>query len=164
MLLDQIRSAIDKADTAYYRTDTWPLMTDAEYDALKARLRELDPHDPRLTRVGVPYDPNDIGFKVIHKIPMGSLDNVDNGVLGIADLYENWHRKLGCANGLDIMMSCKIDGSSIVLNYENGRLVSAATRGNGTTGEDITANAVLFQGVPPIVDPQRWTTRATCIC
>ena len=147
MNLPELQSTIDKCDVAYYRTETLSIMTDAEYDSLKRDLREQCPDDPRLTRVGPPYSAVEIGTKVPHKIPMGSLDNVDSGILGVAATYTSWCKKLDIID-LNIMMSLKIDGSSIVLNYDNGRLISATTRGNGIMGEDVTTNAALFHGVP----------------
>lgn len=150
--IDQIRSRIDKADSAYYRNGSSSIMTDEEYDALKIALRKLDPDDERLVRVGVPYSPEEIGSKVKHKVPMGSLDNVDNGIAGYDAWYHNIVSKLIDASpNPTIMASLKIDGASICASYEDGKLVRVVSRGNGEVGEDITANAVNFQYLPTVL-------------
>jgi len=142
--LAELRSAIDRADTAYYRGQA--IMPDAEYDALKRQLRDFAPDDPRLTRVGPPYSDQEIGLKTKHSIPMGSLDNTDGGILGVDDWYEGITAKL--ATNPELVVSLKIDGSSIAAEYERGSLVRVLTRGNGEVGEDITKNARMFHGLP----------------
>lgn len=150
LTLPEIRSLIDKADSLYYRPGLTSPLTDEEYDDLKEQLRALAPGDERLTRVGLPYDPQELDTKVTHTIPMGSLDNTDDGILG----YETWikwlHEKLGL-DELEIYASLKIDGASICATYRQGKLVRVATRGNGMVGEDITANAINFAGLPIIL-------------
>ena len=148
--LPEIQLLIDKADQRYYREGQSELITDEQYDALRAGLKEHDPNDSRLTRVGVPYDVNELRDKVPHQIPMGSLDNTDDGIAG----YEDWYRKTCKALGVEntrIVASLKIDGGSLRLRYVKGRLVEAVTRGNGEVGENITANAANFIGVPTIL-------------
>ena len=149
--LVEIQLLIDKAAQRYYRTDNQnAIMTDECYDILVAELRKLKPDDERLTRVGIPYSIDELRSKISHPIPMGSLDNTDEGILG----YEKWLdgvlSKLGVATAA-VCASLKIDGGSIRLRYENGRLVEAATRGNGEVGENITANVANFQGVPTVL-------------
>lgn len=148
--LPEIQSLIDKADQRYYREGQSELITDEQYDALRVGLKELNPDDPRLTRVGIPYNVNELRDKVPHQIPMGSLDNTDDGIIG----YEDWYRKTCKALGVEdtrIIASLKVDGGSLRLRYVKGRLVEAVTRGNGEVGENITANAVNFAGVPTIL-------------
>lgn len=161
--LAQLQSKIDKAAQLYYAGTNRTGITDREYDELLARLREIAPNDERLTRVGPPYDPEDMRTKVQHPIPMGSLDNTEGGIEG----YEEWYDQLPLAMpqaqatsairftmsklGTDISASLKIDGSSIRLKYEKGRLVEAATRGNGEVGETVTANVARFINVPTIL-------------
>ena len=149
--LVEIQLLIDKAAQRYYRTDNQnAIMTDECYDILIAELRKLKPDDERLTRVGIPYSTDELRNKISHPIPMGSLDNTDEGILG----YEKWLNgvlsKLGVATAA-VCASLKIDGGSIRLRYENGLLVEAATRGNGEVGENITANVANFQGVPTVL-------------
>ena len=87
--MSEIQLLIDKADQRYYREGQSELITDEQYDALRIGLKEHDPNDPRLTRVGIPYDVNELRDKVPHPIPMGSLDNTDDGIYG----YEDWYLK-----------------------------------------------------------------------
>ena len=141
--LCELRHQIDKAAQAYYRSDR-TLITDAQYDHLISQLRELAPDDFRLSRVGIPYDPSELRNKIKHPIPMGSLDNTDDGING----YDKWHGDVG---NVPVCASLKVDGSSIRLRYKNGVLVEAATRGNGEVGELITANVVSFKNVPTVL-------------
>ena len=144
--LSELRSQIDRASQAYYAPGCKPIISDTEYDALVANLREIAPEDPRLSQVGPVYSYAELRNKVQHRSMMGSLDNMPGGIDGFAE----WHADLCDKAGkpVDIILSLKLDGNSIELVYENGRLVQASTRGNGTVGDDITANAVLWQGVP----------------
>lgn len=139
---------IDKADAAYYRTgQSQSLISDAVYDAARNHLRTLCHDDPRLTRVGVQYDTSELRHKVTHTIPMGSLDNTDDGIVG----YDKWYDGILTKFNVDetaIFASLKIDGGSIRARYVDGQLVTVATRGNGAIGEDIAANAINFQYLP----------------
>jgi len=137
--LATLRHRIDKAAQAYYRHDGQ--IADAEYDDLIEQLRKQAPDDFRLTRVGIPYGPSELRSKTKHPIPMGSLDNTDDGISG----FSKWHGDVG---NVPVCASLKVDGSSIRLRYKGGVLVEAATRGNGEVGEIITANVVNFKNVP----------------
>lgn len=148
--LEEIRSRIDRADSAYHRPGLQPIMTDAEYDSLKTQLKQLYPTDERLTRVGVPYAAEDLRNKVEHTIPMGSLDNTDDGIIGFDPWYESITAKLG-ATEPPLVASVKVDGASIRARYENGVLAMVATRGNGEVGENITANGVNFAHLPTVL-------------
>lgn len=141
MDLATLRRNIDRAALAYYRADSSPIMSDAEYDRLITKLRSVAPDDFRLTRVGVPYNPEEMRSKIKHPIPMGSLDNTDDGIAG----FSKWH---GDVANQSFCVSLKVDGSSIRLRYRDGELVEAATRGNGEVGELITANVINFKNVP----------------
>ena len=145
--IEELRLLIDKADASYYRTDLQSSIPDSVYDAAKKRLKELAPDDERNTRIGWAFSVEDLRNKVEHSIPMGSLDNTDDGIIG----YEKWYR--GCCSKLNvgdtrIFASLKVDGSSIRARYENGKLKVVATRGNGEIGEDITINGINFQNLP----------------
>ena len=150
--LVRIQNKIDKAAQAYYRgSPSVGCMPDSEYDSLISELGKLNPGDERLTRVGVLYSAEDLRTKVLHPFPMGSLDNTDDGILG----FESWHESI--ANKLllkshnpdaSLLMSLKVDGSSVRAKYEDGKLVQVVTRGNGQQGEDITANGANFKGLP----------------
>lgn len=145
---NETRMLIDKADAAYYRIGrTQSLISDEIYDAARNHLRTMCPDDPRLTRVGVQYDTSELRNKVTHTIPMGSLDNTDDGIAG----YDKWYDWILTKLNVDettIFASLKIDGGSVRARYVDGKLITVATRGNGTIGEDITANAINFQYLP----------------
>lgn len=138
--------AIDEADAIYYGDSAGSGISDCEYDRLKASLREIDPHNERLVRVG--YNSDNFRNKVDHSIPMGSLDNTDNGIDG----FSVWFEGLSHVSSPLVMASLKIDGSSVSAVYKAGRLVRVATRGNGKTGEDITANGMYFVGLPHVLN------------
>lgn len=144
--INQLRTLIDKADAAYYSGGN-SIVDDHKYDESKRRLGELCPHDDRLTRVGLPYNKEDLRTKIFHPIPMGSLDNTDNSINGFLPWYNSMSDKVS-ANNPEIFASLKIDGSSIRAKYISGRLQSVSTRGNGTYGEDVTINAINFKYLP----------------
>lgn len=148
---NEFRLLLDKADNLYYRPGLTPFLTDAEYDIIKQKFRNHFPDNPALSRVGPPYSPEEIGNKAKHNIPMGSLDNTDDGILGFAPWLEWCQEKLGLAVPPRTMASLKVDGGSICASYKAGKLVRVTTRGNGEVGEDITANGVNFQGLPTVL-------------
>lgn len=148
--LSVVQALVDRADSAYYRQGLTPLMSDAEYDYLKTCLRKVSPNDERLTRVGVPYDASELRQKVKHTFPMGSLDNTDGGIDGLEPWYNSVCEKLGSKP--PICLSHKVDGASVRARYEDGKLVQVATRGNGSVGEDITANGSNFIGLPSVLN------------
>ncbi|MBX3200515.1 MAG: NAD-dependent DNA ligase LigA [Labilithrix sp.] len=133
---------------AYYNGQ--PLVTDAAYDALEDELRALDPENAVLKIVGAPVVVTE-WEKARHAIPMGSLNKVVNE----AELRQ-WAARcdqLGAESALapisnDLLVTEKLDGLSLAVNYERGRLVDAITRGDGHVGERITANARRMKGVP----------------
>jgi len=150
--ISRLRSAIDKIDSAYYTDGVAPLVTDEQYEMIKNQLKAICPDDVRFTRVGVPYTRANLRGKIKHNIVMGSLNNMDGGVGG----FDKWYGTL--SNGTNnpaLILSHKLDGNSIELNYEDGVLKSVVTRGNGEYGEDITANAVLWRGVPTNINYSR---------
>lgn len=150
LTLAETRILIEKADALYYRHNQQTILTDADYDAIKRHLRAISPEDELFLRVGVQYDADEIGTKVQHTIPMGSLDNTDDGILGYDPWYEATIAKLG-DEPAGILASLKVDGSSIRARYEHGKLVVVATRGNGELGENVTANGATFQYLPTIL-------------
>ena len=143
--LATLRSTIDRTAQLYYGGTTQT--TDSAYDKLIAQLRKLDPTDKRLTRVGPPYTAAELRTKTTHRMPMGSLDNTENGIAG----FEKWYRsvivKLGVSSA-DVHVSLKMDGSSIGCYYENGELAQVLTRGNGVVGDCVTSNAVKWKMLP----------------
>lgn len=141
----ELRAAIDRADYLYHN-GIESGVTDAVYDRMKARLRELAPNDDRLDRVGPPADVSTSPLtKVQHEVPMPSLNNAMS-----VDEFRTWIEALSSP---EVAVSYKLDGIAIDLRYEAGVLVRAATRGpQGATGSDITHSALRFHGVPRILD------------
>ncbi|MCH2366797.1 MAG: NAD-dependent DNA ligase LigA [Planctomycetes bacterium] len=115
-----------------------PELSDAEFDELIDKLKELDPHSEALAEVGAPIDLDQVGLPTKeHRIPMGSLDKVTEEKL------ELWVEKAGPL----FLIQEKLDGISLELEYQEGRLVDAITRGNGFTGEVVSHNAVHFSNI-----------------
>ncbi|OAM91771.1 NAD-dependent DNA ligase LigA [Termitidicoccus mucosus] len=137
--IEEIAAQIRNADLAYYNSDS-AMLEDAAYDALKDRLRQLAPGHDVLKVVGAV--PSEMLAKAKHAIPMGSLDKAMN-----QDEFAAWIRNMGFQNQM-LTVSMKMDGGSVALEYLNGRLIRAVTRGDGLIGEDITANARQFQNCP----------------
>ncbi|HYN47196.1 MAG TPA: NAD-dependent DNA ligase LigA, partial [Allosphingosinicella sp.] len=137
-----------------YHTDDAPEITDAEYDALVRRNAELEAEFPNLIRDDSPSAqvgaaPAAHLSKVGHALPMLSLDNAF-GEEEVAEFVARVRRYLNLADDAPVALTAepKIDGLSCSLRYEKGVLVLAATRGDGTTGEDVTANVRTIEDVP----------------
>jgi DNA ligase (NAD+) len=149
---------LTKARDAYY--NGVPIMPDAAYDALEDELRQYDPNHAFLKKVGAAAPVAGAWPKVHHTIPMSSLNKAqDNGGL------KAWFAS--CAPVGDTVVMDKLDGCSIALRYENRRLVQALTRGDGTTGEDITRNVLLMQGAVKVLPgnmPMTVHVRGEIIC
>ena len=140
-----LRNLILKAKHAYYYSGE-PVMSDAEYDALEDDLRLLAPDDPVLALVGSPVPSDTMLTKARHAMPMGSQSKVNS-----EEEFRAWYAK----NEVNaIHASLKGDGASAAAYYRDGQLVQAITRGDGTVGEDITANALRFKGLPAWVGAQ----------
>jgi DNA ligase (NAD+) len=137
--IDQLRDLILKAKHAYYFGPE-PIMSDAEYDSLEDELRMLAGDDPLLAMVGSPVPADSILTKARHAMPMGSQNKVNSEAE-----FRAWVEKSG---GPPLHVSLKGDGASAAAYYRGGQLVQAISRGDGVIGEDITANAIRFQGLP----------------
>ena len=151
--LARLAEATARAEIAYHRDDA-PEITDAEYDALKARNLALEARFPALKRDDSPSDrvgaAPAAGFgKIRHRVPMMSLSNAFSEE-DAGDFLASIRRFLGMDPGAPLPMFAepKIDGLSLSLRYEDGKLVEAATRGDGTTGEDVTRNARTLGDIP----------------
>src|SRR4030067_800190 len=140
-------------DELYYRQDE-PEISNAEYDRLRARNEEIDARFPHLVRDDSPSlkigaAPVEAFGKVQHSVPMLSLGNVFDEE-GVRDFLDRIKRFLGLASieGLAFTAEPKIDGLSITLRYENGKLTQGATRGDGYEGENVTANVRTIADIP----------------
>ncbi len=151
--LAHLAAEIARHDRAYHEHDA-PEITDAEYDALRARNAALETRFPGLIRPDSPSNrvgaPATSGFaKAAHGAPMLSLDNAFDAD-DFTVFTDRARRFLGLAADapLALVAEPKIDGLSVSLTYNHGRLVRAATRGDGMVGEDVTANIRTLKSVP----------------
>ncbi len=151
--LKRLASEIAHHDELYYRKDA-PEISDAEYDALRARNDEIEARFPHLVRDDSPSlrvgaAPIEAFGKVVHRVPMLSLGNVFDEE-GLRDFLDRIRRFLGLQSidGLAFTAEPKIDGLSITLRYENGKLIQGATRGDGYEGENVTANVRTIGDIP----------------
>lgn len=149
----KLAKEIARHDALYHGEDN-PEISDAEYDALRRELEQIEADYPALKTADSPSEKVGAapakGFKKVkHNIPMLSLGNVF-GEDDLSDFLAKIRRFLGLATDADIDIAAepKIDGLSCALRYENGVLVQAATRGDGSEGEDITANVKTIKSIP----------------
>jgi DNA ligase (NAD+) len=144
---------IERHDKAYYQEDA-PKISDAEYDVLRGRFNAIEARFPELVSSESPSQkvgaaPSGKFKKVRHAVPMLSLDNAfaEQDVLDFVGRIRRF-LKLGEDERIDFSAEPKIDGLSMSLRYEGGELVTAATRGDGAEGEDVTANIRTLEDVP----------------
>ena len=156
--LRALAAEIARHDVAYHQNDA-PEITDSEYDALRGRSDAIEAAFPYLVRDDSPSKRVGAvvsgGFgKVTHARPMLSLGNAFSEQ-DVADFLDSIRRflRLDETEELAIAAEPKIDGLSITLRYENGKFVQAATRGDGTTGENVTKNVLTFDDtqVPKVI-------------
>jgi len=151
--LARLADAIGRANRAYHAEDA-PEISDAEYDALKRRNAQIEARFPDLKRADSPSEqvgaaPSETFSKVRHEKPMLSLGNAFDDA-DVADFVRSVRVWLGLGGDAPLAFTVepKIDGLSLSLLYEAGRLIRAATRGDGETGEDVTANARTIDDIP----------------
>ena len=149
--LEHLAKEIAKADTSYYQNDD-PYLSDAEYDRLKHRNLDIEAKFPELIRADSPSlrvgAKVKSGFKkVTHSFPMLSLGDVFS-IEEVNDFVMTVKRFLNTAKDIAFLSEPKIDGLSFSARYENGIFVKGATRGDGTTGEDITENLRTIKQLP----------------
>lgn len=140
--IKEIEDLLTSARNAYYNSDS-TILDDAEYDALENELRSLEPNHVLLKEVGA--EPNSHFPKVKHSIPMGSLHKVQN-----EEQWNEWTKRLSqeeFPNSTLLAVTEKFDGISVALQYINGKLTAALTRGDGVTGEEITRNILKMKNV-----------------
>ncbi len=152
--LERLAREIAEHDRRYHGEDA-PSISDAEYDALKRRNDAIEKRFPDLVRSDSPSlrvgsAPAEGFGKVTHKIPMLSLDNAfeDGDVREFVGRIRRFLKLDPLQGAIAITAEPKIDGLSLSLRYENRKLVSAATRGDGTVGENVTRNAMTVSDIP----------------
>ncbi|MDZ7653354.1 MAG: NAD-dependent DNA ligase LigA [Burkholderiaceae bacterium] len=152
----QLRADLARYDHAYYVLDA-PLVPDAEYDRLFRELQALEAAHPELITADSPTQrvagaPSSAFAEVRHAVPMLSIrTETDVSDAGAIAFDARVRRELGLAEDappVDYAVELKFDGLAISLRYEHGLLVRAATRGDGTVGEDVTANVRTIKSIP----------------
>ena len=132
---------IEEAARAYYNLP-FQVMSDDEYDSLVEELRALEPDHPLLYKVGA----RPMGITFEHSIPAGSQEKLKN-----KGAYDKWIAQAQGLNCQKYARGLKLDGLTVVLDYECGKLKRALLRGDGKYGEDITANVVTMKNVKTIL-------------
>ena len=165
--LARLAAEIAHHDRLYY-AEAAPEISDAEYDELRRRNAAIEARFPALKRADSPSErvgvaPAASFAKVTHSTPMLSLDNAfaEQDVRDFFASIRNFFRRpedlaLVAEDTVEIMAEPKIDGLSAALRYEAGRLVLGATRGDGVTGEDVTANIRTIRTVPTRLAGTDW--------
>ena len=161
--IKELRALIKEHNIAYYEKDA-PVISDAQWDTLMRELRDLETQFPDNELTDSPTEtiggaPNKIFAPVKHSVPMMSLDNA----FDIKEL-EQWtqkaQRKLENEQVIkELVCELKFDGLAISIRYEDGYLIQAATRGDGSVGEDVTHNVLTIadipheiKGAPPVLE------------
>jgi DNA ligase (NAD+) len=151
--LKRLAAEIAGHDKRYYQQDE-PTISDAEYDELRKRNAALEAQFPELVLANSPSKsvgaaPQEKFGKVLHRVPMLSLGNAFDDS-DVEEFLGRVRRFLNLATDAEIEVTAepKIDGLSISLRYENGKLVQAATRGDGAEGENVTVNVMTIADVP----------------
>lgn len=149
--LERLRVQIEQYDYHYYVLDE-PQVPDSEYDRLFRELQALEAEHPELVSADSPTQrvggkPLDAFDEVRHRVPMLSLDNALSAE-AMADFDRRVRERLGREGDILYAAEPKLDGLAISLRYERGQLVQAATRGDGTRGENVTQNVRTIASVP----------------
>lgn len=149
--VQQLRAQLALYNHQYYVLDT-PTVPDADYDAIYQQLQQLEQQYPQLVTPDSPTQrvgatPLDKFGQVAHQIPMLSLDNAFDAA-DFQAFYQRMADRLDQQVQFDFCAEPKLDGLAVSIRYEDGKLVQAATRGDGFTGEDITANVRTIRCVP----------------
>src|ERR1700744_6280608 len=148
--IEALREKIRHHEYQYFVLDT-PEITDQEFDQLTKQLKDLEAEHPALLTSDSPTQrvggkPREGFVKVRHSSPMLSLDNTYN-----EEELRDWERRVHELNGrqeVDYVCELKLDGMSLALIYEDGKLERGVTRGDGTVGEDVTLNIRTVRSVP----------------
>tara|TARA_B100000902_G_scaffold39149_1_gene46582 strand:- start:8621 stop:10645 length:2025 start_codon:yes stop_codon:yes gene_type:complete len=150
--IQELRTEIRRHNVAYYDSDS-PSISDEEWDYLMRELRNLEAkypesYDPASPTENVGGTPSQIFAPVQHSVPMMSLDNAfDDSELD--QWVKKIERRLETSSGIsEFCCELKFDGLAISIRYEDGKLVQAATRGDGSIGEDVTHNVLTIRDIP----------------
>ncbi|MFB0515352.1 MAG: NAD-dependent DNA ligase LigA [Candidatus Neomarinimicrobiota bacterium] len=154
--IEDLRRQIEEHNVRYYVYDS-PTISDAEYDALMRELEALEAVHPELItpdsptqRVGA--EPQSELATVGHRVPMLSLENAMDAA-ELQAFNDRVRRELRLTGPIDYVCEPKLDGVAVELVYEAGRLIQGSTRGDGVTGEDITANLRTIRAIPLTLHP-----------
>ena len=155
--IEALRDEIRHHEHRYYVLDD-PEISDAEFDLLMQQLKKLEAAQPELITPDSPTQrvggkPREGFVKAQHSSPMLSLDNAYN-----EQEFRDWARRVYELTGkskVDFVCELKLDGMSLALSYEDGQLARALTRGDGTTGEDVTINVRTMPTVPLRIDHKK---------
>ncbi|MGP8306552.1 NAD-dependent DNA ligase LigA [Vibrio sp. YIC-376] len=160
--LEELKESLHYHAVRYYVEDN-PEIPDAEYDRLMRELLEIEAQNPDLVTVDSPSQrvggkPLSEFSQVTHEVPMLSLDNAfDDGELD--SFHKRAQDRVGNQSVKQYCCEPKLDGLAVSLLYENGILVQAATRGDGTTGENITENVRTINAIPLKLRGDDWPAR-----
>lgn len=152
--IERLKKLINYHNNLYYNLDN-PILSDTQYDELYKQLKDLEDQYPQYRTKNSPTQrvggqPGALFSPVKHAVPMLSLDNSYS-----PDDIREWYaraEKILQRSDFEMVVEAKIDGVSCSLTYENGILVTAASRGDGKVGEDITANARTIQNIPQKIE------------
>ncbi len=149
--INTLRKELNDHNYRYYVLDD-PLISDVEYDVLLRELQALEEENPELITADSPTQrvgarPLEAFGTIQHRIPMMSLANAMS-TDEILAFHEQIMRRLGIERHIEYVVEPKLDGLAVELVYENGQFVSGSTRGDGTTGENITQNLKTIRGIP----------------
>src|ERR1700724_2945963 len=155
--IHSVREEIRRHEYRYYVLDD-PEITHAEFDRLMNELKKLEAAHPELITTDSPTQrvggkPREGFVKVAHSVPMLSLDNAYS-----EEELRNWERRVHELTGrkdIEYVCELKLDGMSLALRYEDGKLVRGITRGDGNTGEDVTSNVRTVRSVPLSISPEK---------
>jgi DNA ligase (NAD+) len=155
--IEALREKIRHHEYLYYVLDQ-PEISDADFDRLMQQLKDLESKHPDLITADSPTrrvggKPREGFVKVAHSSPMLSLDNTYN-----EDELRNWERRVHELSGrheVDYVCELKLDGMSLALIYENGKLLRGITRGDGSVGEDVTLNVRTVRSIPLSIPRER---------
>jgi len=155
--IEALREKIRHHEYLYYVLDN-PEISDADFDKLMQQLKDLESQHPELVTPDSPTQrvggkPREGFVKVQHSSPMLSLDNTYN-----EEELRDWERRVHELSGrkdVDYVCELKLDGMSLALVYEDGRLVRGVTRGDGSVGEDVTLNVRTVRSIPLVIDKDK---------